>query len=424
MEMLSQHALTTQVAFGAVVAIILFAAIAFCLKQRALRLAAESTAAEGRERLESISSVGGLGFWKWDCEKEGVWADKGTRNILGVAEDKPLSIHSCLASIHPEDRSKVADKIHSSAADGEEMEVELRMVAPGGEIRGITARARVSVNSRGVLASVAGYVIDDGRRRGAESDLLNLQKKLTHLSRVALLGELSGALAHELQQPLTAILSNTQAVQYLSAKEPVQLTDLREILGSIVGDAKHAGQIIQRLRALLLRGETEFQPLEIQNVLTDVLTLARGTLMEHNVQVNTRIDQSVPAIRGDAVELQQVLLNLVLNACDSMVVNPARDRRVEIVVGLTDDGSVRTSVLDCGKGIDSENLDRVFDPFFTTKEGGLGLGLSISHSIVIAHGGRLWATNRADRGAAFHFTLPIPAKGDIHEEDYANSVHC
>jgi two-component system sensor kinase FixL len=132
--------------------------------------------------------------------------------------------------------------------------------------------------------------------------------------------------------------------------------------------------------------------------------------MERNVQVTTRIAGAIPAIKGDPVELKQVLLNLVLNACESMRLNPTRDRRVEIVVGMSSDSSaVCTSVLDCGRGIDRAQLTRVFEPFYTTKEGGLGLGLSISHSIVVAHGGRLWATNRSDRGAGFHFTLPIAA---------------
>jgi two-component system, LuxR family, sensor kinase FixL len=147
---------------------------------------------------------------------------------------------------------------------------------------------------------------------------------------------------------------------------------------------------------------------EVPELLADVLVLARGTLRERNIRVNTRIEEEIPKVKGDRVELQQVLLNLVLNACDAMSDNPARDRRMEVVVDLSDGSdAVRISVLDCGNGIDAEQLERVFEPFYTTKVGGLGLGLAISHSIITAHGGRLWATNRSDRGAAFHFTLPI-----------------
>jgi signal transduction histidine kinase len=133
--------------------------------------------------------------------------------------------------------------------------------------------------------------------------------------------------------------------------------------------------------------------------------------MERNVQVNIRIDECIPAVLGDRVELQRVLLNLVLNASESMSAHPARDRRIEIVASLdADEGAVLTSVLDCGRGIDGDQIDHLFDPFFTAKEGGLGLELAISDSIIVAHTGRLWATNRSDRGAAFHFTLPITAR--------------
>ena len=140
----------------------------------------------------------------------------------------------------------------------------------------------------------------------------------------------------------------------------------------------------------------------------DVLALARSTLKERNVQVDSHIEEGVPAVLGDSVGLQQVLLNLILNACESMSANAAADRRIEIVVARdAEAGAVRTSVLDCGKGIEDNQLERIFDPFFTTKANGLGLGLAVCHSIVTAQNGRLWATNRPDRGAAFHFTLPI-----------------
>jgi two-component system, LuxR family, sensor kinase FixL len=203
-------------------------------------------------------------------------------------------------------------------------------------------------------------------------------------------------------------LCNVQAAQILVAKDPPQLEEFAEILREITVEDKHAGQIIQRLRALLLRGETHFQRMEIRDLLRDVLLLARGTLKERNVQLNTRIDEAIPAVLGDRVELQQVLLNLIVNACESMSQNPPRDRRIEIVAALdVDDGAVLTSVLDCGRGIDPEQLERIFEPFFTTKEQGLGLGLSICQSIISAHGGRLWATNRSDRGTGVHFSLPI-----------------
>ena len=171
-------------------------------------------------------------------------------------------------------------------------------------------------------------------------------------------------------------MCNAQAAQIIAAKPQVDVEMLREILSDIVSDDKHAGQIIQHLRSLLMRGEMQFQAVEIGDLLSTVLTLANSTLTERNVRLEAHIDGSIPAVSGDRVELQQVLLNLILNACESMSNNAASDRRIQVIAALDDDRrTVRTSVLDCGSGIDAEQLERVFDPFFTTKKRGLGLGL-------------------------------------------------
>jgi PAS domain S-box-containing protein len=399
------------------------AVIAFLFGQARRRTRAEHVAAESEERLSLISSMSSFGFWSWDAAKDEVWASKHSRTILALSADAPLTGQSLLAAIHPEDRPSVLQTINSTSRPNT-MEMELRVAGPRGEIRWITAKASAYFGPKGTVSRVAGYVVDDSQRKRSAADLLKLQEKLTHLTRVAMLGELSGALAHELQQPLTAILCNAHTAQLLTKTATFNLEELRDILQEIVNDDKNAGQIIQRLRALLIRGETQFDRLAIPDLVGDVLALARGTLRERNVQVNTRIAEDIPWVKGDRVELQQVLLNLVLNACESMIANPSRDRRVEIVVDFDGDGgAVLISVLDCGNGIDNEKLERVFDPFFTTKVGGLGLGLAISHSIIEAHGGRLWATNRSDRGAAFHFTLPITKGIQSHERNSANSVY-
>jgi C4-dicarboxylate-specific signal transduction histidine kinase len=388
-----------------------YALVVFSFVQRLRRSGAEKLVAKSQERLALISSMTSFGFWSWDAATDAVWASPQTRTILGLDEHAPLVLEALLATIHSADRAAVLRAISESAAPSNTAELELRVIGQASEIRWITMKACAYRDAKGAVARVAGYVLDNSQRNRAATELLKLQHKLTHLARVALLGELSAALAHELQQPLTAILCNAQAAQMLATKEQLDVAELREILQEIVNDDKNAGQIIQRLRALLIRGEMQLQRVEISELIHNALTLARGTFKERNVQVNTRIDAGLPAVRGDSVELQQVLLNLVLNASESMSDNPARDRRLEIVAALdADHGAVLTSVLDCGRGIDADQLERVFDPFFTTKEGGLGLGLAISHSIIAAHKGRLWATNRSDRGAAFHFTLPVTAR--------------
>jgi C4-dicarboxylate-specific signal transduction histidine kinase len=394
-----------------------------CFENRRRRLRAEQLLSESQKQVSVMSSMHGLGFWSWDAASDQVWASKQSRAILVLDEESPLVRDTLLGVIHPDDLESVLQATRTIGRAGDSMEMQLRVGGSGGEIRWITVKAYIHRGAHGAVETLTGYVLEDRQLKKAAAELLKLQHKLAHQARVAQLGELSGALAHELQQPLTAILCNAQAGQLLIAKEKVDLGELRELLDEIVNDDKHAGQIIQRLRALLIRGETQFQNVEIGYLIDDVLTLARGTLMERNVQVNTRIDKGVPEVQGDRVELQQVLLNLILNACESMSANPARDRRLEIVVGQKGE-AVCTSVLDCGRGIQDDQLESIFDPFFTTKEGGMGLGLAISHSIISAHGGRLWATNRADRGAALHFTVPTLAREKSNGVSTTHSVYC
>ena len=242
----------------------------------------------------------------------------------------------------------------------------------------------------------------------ADMEVEQRRKEVTHLTRVAILGELSGALAHELNQPLTAILSNAQAAQRLLARDPLDLAMLREILDDVVTDDLRAGEVITRLRALLKKGEANFQPLNLNGVATEVLGLARSELIERHVTIGTRLAPGLPGILGDRVQLQQVMLNLVLNACEAMSARTSTERRLTVSTALDGDGLLLAAIADRGSGIPPDAADRLFDPFFTTKPDGLGLGLSICRSIIAAHGGRLWADNNAGGGATF--TLALPAR--------------
>jgi C4-dicarboxylate-specific signal transduction histidine kinase len=228
-----------------------------------------------------------------------------------------------------------------------------------------------------------------------------------HLSRVAVLGELTGALAHELNQPLTAILSNAQAAQRFLAQQPVCLSEVHEILKDIVDEDKRAGEVIRRLRALLTKGETQLQPLDLNEVVSEVLELARADCASRDVTLQPEFAPSLPAVRGDRIQLQQVLLNLIVNACDAMKDCDPCDRRITIATAVHHDGAVQVSVIDSGHGIPENQLNRLFDPFYTTKSQGLGLGLTICRSIIAAHGGKLWAMNNCGGGAQLCVSLPV-----------------
>ena len=226
-----------------------------------------------------------------------------------------------------------------------------------------------------------------------------------HLSRVAMLGELSGSLAHELNQPLTAILSNAQAAQRFLAQSPPRIDKLAEILTDIVKSDHRAEAVIQRLRSLLRKEESQRHPLDINEVVEESMRLMRSDLLSRQVVVSTDLADALPAVSGDRNQLQQVLLNFVINGCDAMDGREV-DRRLLVRTQTTVDGNVEVCVVDRGAGIPVANLERIFEPFVTTKATGMGLGLAICRSIVEAHGGRLWATNNADCGATLHCELP------------------
>jgi len=247
------------------------------------------------------------------------------------------------------------------------------------------------------------------QRELAELERTRLQQaEMAHLSRVSMLGELSGSLAHELNQPLTAILSNAQAAQRFLASEQVDLNELREILADIVEEDKRAGEVIRRLRLLFKKGEAQRLPLDLNDVVQEVLKLTRSDLLNQGVTAHTELAPELPAVLGDRVQLEQVLLNLVMNACDAMRETPAEQRRIVLRTEVVDGEAICVSLADWGRGVPLEQLENVFQPFFTTKGQGMGLGLSICRTIMSAHGGKLWAArNEAGPGAAFYFTLPI-----------------
>jgi two-component system, LuxR family, sensor kinase FixL len=248
-------------------------------------------------------------------------------------------------------------------------------------------------------------VVDISERKKVEQATARQRDDFAHLSRVAMLGELSGSLAHELNQPLTAILSNAQAAQRFLAQSPPRIDKLAEILTDIVKSDHRAEAVIQRLRSLLRKEDSQRHPLDINEVVEESMHLMRSDLLSRQVAVSTDLADALPAVNGDRNQLQQVLLNFVINGCDAMGGQQA-DRRLVVRTHSTPHGSVEVSVADQGAGIPLPDLDRIFEPFVTTKSNGLGLGLSICRSIVEAHGGRLWATNNADRGATLHCELP------------------
>ena len=251
--------------------------------------------------------------------------------------------------------------------------------------------------------------ITDHKR--AELDAAAQRRDLAHLGRVAVLGELTGALAHELSQPLTGVLSNAQAARRLLDRHPPDVTELRAALDDIIKDTKRAGAVIDRLRALLRKDGIALQPVDMNDVVREVVDLAHSEVVSRRISVTSALAPEIPPVLGDRAQLQQVVLNLVMNACDAMGGMQAAQRQLALATKQEDDGFVQLVVSDRGVGIPRGQLERVFEPFVTFRRQGLGLGLAISRSIVRAHRGSITAENNIDGGATFRCRLPIAGGG-------------
>jgi signal transduction histidine kinase len=248
---------------------------------------------------------------------------------------------------------------------------------------------------------------DITERKRAELDAQRSRQELAHVTRVSTMGELTASLAHELNQPLTGILTNAQAARRFLEFTPPDLGEVRAILADIIDDDKRASEVIQRLRDLLRKGDMEFRALDVNDVIRDVVKLVSSDVVIRNIKVTLQLVAEPPIVRGDRVQLQQVVLNLLLNGMEAMSDGDGAERPLVIRTECTEARTVRVSVQDAGPGLREETQDLIFEPFYTTKPAGMGMGLSIARSIIEAHNGVIWAQNSPIRGAVFCFDLPL-----------------
>ena len=256
-----------------------------------------------------------------------------------------------------------------------------------------------------VLASI----IDITERKRAEMETARQRNELAHASRLTMMGELTASIAHEINQPLGAILSNAETAEILLQSKQPRLEEVQQILADIRKDDQRASEVIRRMRELLLKRELELKLIDLNAVASDVLRLVDGETHRRGVEIEKQFADILPAVRGDVIHLQQVLLNLILNGMEAMS-ESSKNRRLTMRTVYDGKGNVEVAVEDLGPGIPPDRLPRLFDSFFTTKTHGMGLGLSIVRSIVEAHGGRIWAENNSSGGACFRFALPVNGK--------------
>jgi PAS domain S-box-containing protein len=284
---------------------------------------------------------------------------------------------------------------------------EERLTDAQGKVRWLQTVKRPILEKDGSANQILGASTDITERKQAESELQHNREELAHVTRISTMGELAASLAHELNQPLTAIMSNAQAALRFMAANPADLEEVGEILKDIVQDDSRASDVIQRMRGLVRKEEVAFVPLDIAEVIRDVARLVHSDAVLLNIDIALELNFGLPLVQGDRVQLQQVVLNLMLNAFDAMKDCPVNERRVVLQAEQDGAGMTKVWVRDRGTGLGADKIDEIFEPFYTTKRDGLGMGLSISRSIIEDHGGQLWAENNPDRGATFYFTVAV-----------------
>jgi C4-dicarboxylate-specific signal transduction histidine kinase len=296
------------------------------------------------------------------------------------------------------------------AAEGDgSYEAEYRVVLPSGQIRWIGSHGRVQFDSARRPTLVRGVSHDITGRKEAEQETQTLRREIAHAGRVTMMGQLASALAHEINQPLGAILRNAEAAElFLQDKFP-DLEEIRGILADIRKDDQRAGNVIDRMRGLLKRQNLDKRPMDVSQLVGEVVALIGTDAAARNVRLEFAMADHLPPVSGDLVHLQQVLLNLIVNGMDALDGEDQGERCVRITVALDGPKTVEIAVTDSGRGVPGDALPRIFDPFFTTKPKGMGMGLAISRTIIEAHNGRLWAENGKGGGASFRFTLPTAA---------------
>lgn len=325
--------------------------------------------------------------------------------VLGYSR-KELMANRFWSFVHPDDQDGTQEAVSNLASQRELIHFENRYRCKDGTYRLLEWTAAPA----GELIYAAARDITE--RMEAEVEDRQRRDELAHLARISTMGELAGALAHEINQPLSAIMSNAQAAKrYLEAPNP-DMEEVKEILRDIVKEDARAGEVINRLRTLLKKSKTELEPLDLNSVFQETIGLLHSDAVIRDVKVTTELDPRISCVRGDRVQLQQVALNLILNAFEAMNEQPRGEKRV-LIRTWQKDSEVLAAVADSGGGLSAGETEKIFKPFYTTKPQGLGMGLSISRSIINRHQGRIWVENNPDRGAAFFLSLPVQADESI-----------
>ena len=376
------------------------------------RLRQQETLRERDARISFAAESADLAFWVVYPEQNTAWmSDKG-RVIYGFDSKLPLTRELLVSRVHPDERAAVRAAFDRACASHGIFESEHRLVLPYGKTRWVIVRGRCLEDEHGSLLELIGVTIDVSAQKESDLQLQIQREELAHLNRVALMGEMTASVAHELNQPLTAIANNASAARRFLERGNVDPLLLPQLLQDMVADSHRAGEVIRGIRALVRKDKSVVRSvLNLNAVIADTLRLVSSDVLLCESVVTTEMDHNLPQVEAAPVQIQQVLLNLIMNSLDAVEALPPAERRIIISTRSLNGESAEVSVRDFGTGLPKDRPDKVFDHFFSTKQTGMGMGLTIVRSIIETHGGKISAENAPDRGARFFFHLPA-ARGD------------
>jgi PAS domain S-box-containing protein len=380
------------------------------------RKQAEEALRRSEAYLAQAQQISQTGSWYWNVQTGEVrWSAEHYR-IFGYdpATTKP-SLAIFTERMHPEDRPDMELTVATSVAEKAQFQREYRIVLPDGSVKHLLSMGRPGMTGSGDLEYV-GTVMDITRRKRAEADardgeqrFRDAQTELAHANRLATMGQLTASIAHEVNQPIAATVTNAHAALRWLARQPPDLDEVRQALDRILRDGNRAGEVTGRIRSLVKKAPVRKDIVAINESIREVIELTLSEAVKNGVAVQMELTDDLPFIQGDRVQLQQVVLNLIVNAIEAMTGVSEGIRELVVTTGKAEPGGVLVAIRDSGPELAASTLEQLFDAFYTTKPGGLGMGLSISRSIIEAHGGRLWAETNEPQGAVFQFTVPGPA---------------
>jgi signal transduction histidine kinase len=349
---------------------------------------------------QKLSHTGSFG---WHISSGKLYWSEETFRIFECARTAEPTLALVLERTHPLDRSRVQQTVERAIQEMRGLDFEHRLLIPDGKIKNVHIVGHPVPGAGGLVAEFVGTVMDVTERRRAEEG----RQALTHANRVTSMGQLTASIAHEINQPIAAVVTNAQAALRWFDMQPPDQSEVRQALNRIVADGRRAGDVIGRVRALIAKAPVRKEELEVNDTILNVIGVTRIEIERKGISLQTLLAPDLPPIQADRVELQQVMLNLIINAVEAVSERGEGARELTISSENAGADGIRVAVQDTGPGLTAETLERIFDAFYTTKHGSMGMGLSICRSIIEAHGGQIWATaNTSGGGATFQFTLP------------------